>query len=140
MSKILGMTKPDAAEWWLGVFSATMPYTHQRLSTMIVRPEGSPDGEPVAWTFSDDEVIEVITTSRSEQEGEGGILRVSRCFSRFTCICTVTRCDCQKNRNTQRGRKVDHQGGPGGRGWPARGPRRPGLLAGGETRHLGLRS
>jgi hypothetical protein len=70
LSKILGMTKPDAAKWWLGVYTATMPYTHQRLSTMTVRPEGAPDGEPVSWTFSDDEIIGVITTQRSAEEDE----------------------------------------------------------------------
>jgi hypothetical protein len=55
---------------------AVRPY--QRLSTLTVRPEGSPDGEPVSWAFSDDqEVIEEITTPRSEEEVEPWPLALS---------------------------------------------------------------
>jgi hypothetical protein len=37
-----------------------MPFSHQRLETLTVKP-GSPDGEPVelAWSYAEDEVLEV---------------------------------------------------------------------------------
>jgi len=50
----LGMDKKGAAQFWLGVLNATLPFVHQRLSTLVVKPEGAPDGEPVEFRFSDD--------------------------------------------------------------------------------------
>jgi hypothetical protein len=59
LAKVLGMTRENAAKWWLGVYAATLPYCHQRLATLTVKPPGSPDGEPIAlpWGYAEDEVL-----------------------------------------------------------------------------------
>lgn len=64
LSKILGCDRHDAAKWWSSIYSATLPFIHQRLATLTVKPEGAPGGQPVRWTFSDDgqvdgEVVEM---------------------------------------------------------------------------------
>jgi hypothetical protein len=50
----LGCSTYEAAKWWASVYSATLPFVHQRLATLTVKPVGSPGGEPVSWTFTDD--------------------------------------------------------------------------------------
>jgi hypothetical protein len=73
LAQVLGMTRPDAAKWWAGIYAATLPYIHQRLATLTVKPEGSPDGEPVAlpWSYAEDEVLghlELTHTNPPERE------------------------------------------------------------------------
>jgi hypothetical protein len=60
LAKILGMTRENAAKWWAGVYAATLPYIHQRLATLTVKPPGSPEGEPVSlsWSYGEDEVLD----------------------------------------------------------------------------------
>jgi hypothetical protein len=60
LAKVLGMSRPDAAKWWAGIYSATLPYIRQRLATLTVKPEGSPDGEPIPlpWSYAEDEVLD----------------------------------------------------------------------------------
>jgi hypothetical protein len=73
LAKVLGMTRENAAKWWLGVYAATLPYCHQRLATLTVKPPGSPDGEPIAlpWGYAEDEVLghlELTHTNPPERE------------------------------------------------------------------------
>ncbi|HEY1430799.1 MAG TPA: hypothetical protein VGF39_04105 [Stellaceae bacterium] len=74
LAKVLGCDRFEAARWWSGVYAATMPYCHQRLATLTVKPPGSPEGEPVTlpWSFAQDEVLEhlelVSDMPRSEEE------------------------------------------------------------------------
>jgi hypothetical protein len=62
LAKVLGMERADAAKWWAGVYASTLPYIRQRLATLTVKPEGSPDGEPVplpwSYSYAEDEVLE----------------------------------------------------------------------------------
>jgi hypothetical protein len=80
LSQELGMSRAEAARWWLGVYSATLPFIHQRLATLTVKPPGSPEGEPVSWTFSgtgelveSSEFVDVTPNPAThESEIEGG--------------------------------------------------------------------
>jgi hypothetical protein len=62
LAKILGCERFEAARWWAGVLASSLPYTHQRLATLTVKPQGSPDGEPVIlpWAYGAAETIEAI--------------------------------------------------------------------------------
>jgi hypothetical protein len=75
LSKVLGMSRADAAKWWAGIYAATLPYIHQRLATLTVKPEGSPEGEPIAlpWSYTEDEILghlELTHDQRREEELE----------------------------------------------------------------------
>jgi hypothetical protein len=65
-SKVLGLERADAAKWWAGIYAATLPYIRQRLATLTVKPEGSPDGEPVPlpWSYAEDEVLDHLELTR----------------------------------------------------------------------------
>jgi hypothetical protein len=52
LAKVLGCDRFEAARWWSGVYAATMPYCHQRLATLTVKPPGSPEG-PVGFVAID---------------------------------------------------------------------------------------
>jgi hypothetical protein len=72
LAKVLGMSRPDAAKWWAGIYSATLPYIRQRLATLTVKPEGSPDGEPIPlpWSYAEDEVLDDLELTHSEPQRE----------------------------------------------------------------------
>jgi hypothetical protein len=69
LAKVLGCERFEAARWWAGIYAATLPFMHQRLSTLTVRPEGSPEGEPVSWTFSE-EILELVHTTQDARRQE----------------------------------------------------------------------
>jgi hypothetical protein len=60
LAKVLGCDRFEAARWWSGIYASTLPYIHQRLATLTVKPPGSPDGEPVTlpWSFAESEVLD----------------------------------------------------------------------------------
>jgi hypothetical protein len=59
LSQRLNCSRLEAARWWASIYSATLPFLHQRLATLEVKPAGSPDGnDPVSWAFSDGELID----------------------------------------------------------------------------------
>jgi hypothetical protein len=68
LAAVLGMSRPDAAKWWAGIYAATLPYIHQRLATLTVKPEGSPDGEPIAlpWSYTEEEVLEHLELTHDQ--------------------------------------------------------------------------
>jgi hypothetical protein len=74
LAKVLGCERFEAAKWWAGVLASSLPYTHQRLATLTVKPQGSPDGEPVIlpWAYGADQTIEgdldLLTTEEEQQE------------------------------------------------------------------------
>jgi hypothetical protein len=72
LAKRLGCERHDAAKWWLGVYSATLPFIHQRLGQLEVRPPGAPGvGNPVVWSFSDSgEVVDMVPAENPEISGE----------------------------------------------------------------------
>jgi hypothetical protein len=61
LAERLGCSRHDAAKFWASIYSATMPYLHQRLAQLEVKQPGSlGSGEPVTWAFSDDgEIVDV---------------------------------------------------------------------------------
>jgi hypothetical protein len=61
LAQRLGCSRHDAAKWWAGVFAATLPFVHQRLGQLEVKPAGAPgSGDPVVWSFSDTgEIVDV---------------------------------------------------------------------------------
>jgi hypothetical protein len=73
LSKVLGMSRADAAKWWAGIYAATLPYIRQRLATLTVKPEGSPDGEPIPlpWSYTEDEVLGHLELTHSPPAPEG---------------------------------------------------------------------
>jgi hypothetical protein len=50
----------EAFKAWASINASAMPFSHQRLATLTVKPAGSPDGEPVdlEWSYAEDEVLE----------------------------------------------------------------------------------
>ena len=72
LAKILGMDRAEAAKWWKDVYSATMPFSHQRQASLTVKPEGSPDGEPVdlGWSYAEDEVLDHLELTHSPAQRE----------------------------------------------------------------------
>jgi hypothetical protein len=50
----------EAFKAWASINASAMPFSHQRLATLTVRPAGSPDGEPIelAWSYAEDEVLD----------------------------------------------------------------------------------
>jgi hypothetical protein len=50
----------EAFKAWAAINASVMPFCHQRLATLTVKPAGSPDGEPIelAWSYAEDEVLE----------------------------------------------------------------------------------
>jgi hypothetical protein len=50
----------EAFKAWAAINASAMPFCHQRLATLTVKPAGSPDGEPVElnWSYAEDEVLE----------------------------------------------------------------------------------
>jgi class 3 adenylate cyclase len=71
LRKALGFdTKGEAAKFWLGVYSATLPFIHQRLVRLIAKPPGAPDVEYVSWTVSDDGNSVDLTSNPAGHEAE----------------------------------------------------------------------
>jgi hypothetical protein len=50
----------EAFKAWAAINASAMPFCHQRLATLTVKPAGNPDGEPVElnWSYAEDEVLE----------------------------------------------------------------------------------
>lgn len=69
----LGCSRHDAAKWWASVYSATLPFIHQRLSQLQVRDAGSPgSGQPILWTFSSvEELIDVSEGEPCDEDARG---------------------------------------------------------------------
>lgn len=68
LSQRLNCSRLEAARWWASIYSATLPFLHQRLATLEVKPAGSPDGnDPVSWAFSDGELIDASADPENEQ-------------------------------------------------------------------------
>ena len=72
LAKVLGMERADAAKWWAGVYASTLPYIRQRLATLTVKPEGSPDGEPIPlpWSYVEEEVLEHLELTHNPPQRE----------------------------------------------------------------------
>jgi class 3 adenylate cyclase len=69
LRRILGFEKKgEAARFWLEVYSATMPFIHERSTSLIVRSAGGPDVERVSWTFRDDANLVDLTPSSVTHE------------------------------------------------------------------------
>jgi hypothetical protein len=66
------MSRSDAAKWWAGIYSATLPYIRQRLATLTVKPEGSPDGEPIPlpWSYAEDEALDHLELTHTAPHHE----------------------------------------------------------------------
>jgi class 3 adenylate cyclase len=68
---ILGFdTKGEAAKFWLRVYAATLPFIHQRLSTLTVNRPDASDGKPVSCTFKDEGDLVDITLRPVGHEAE----------------------------------------------------------------------
>ena len=69
LAKILKTDRFKAATWWASIYSATLPYLHQKLASLEVKPAGSIGGEPIPWAFSDEgELVEVSPAPLQEPQ------------------------------------------------------------------------
>jgi len=74
LRSILGFdTKGEAANFWLRVYAATLPFVHNRLATLTAEPSGEADGEPVSWTFSDSGDLVDITPNPATHEASAEV-------------------------------------------------------------------
>jgi hypothetical protein len=62
----------EAFKAWAAINASAMPFAHQRLATLTVRPEGSPDGEPIPlpWSYAEDEVFEQLELTHNPSRHE----------------------------------------------------------------------
>jgi hypothetical protein len=73
LAKVLGCDRITAAKWWTSTLAATLPFIHQRLATLEIKPAGSPEGgEPVRWEFSDGEQLaaEIVAVTAPDEPEE----------------------------------------------------------------------
>ena len=71
LRKVLGFdTKAQAAKFWAEVYSATLPFIHQRLGRLIARSPSASGVEPVGWTLSDDGDLVDVTPNPAAREDE----------------------------------------------------------------------
>ena len=69
LRKVLGFdTRGEAAKFWLAVYSATLPFIHERLARLIDKSPGAPDVERVSWTFRDDRDLVDLTPGPATHE------------------------------------------------------------------------
>jgi len=69
LAKILKTDRFKVATWWASIYSATLPYLHQKLASLEVKPAGSIGGEPIPWAFSDEgELVEVSPAPLQEPQ------------------------------------------------------------------------
>jgi hypothetical protein len=59
------------------VYSATLPFIHRRSATLTLKPCGTPDGEVVSWTFSNDGDLVDIPRG-AEAQNAGGMTTAGR--------------------------------------------------------------
>jgi hypothetical protein len=64
LAERLGMSRADAAKWWAGILSTTLPYAHSRQAAIEVRAPGAPgSNNPVLWDMwqvdDDGELVDV---------------------------------------------------------------------------------
>ena len=53
LAERLGCSRFDAAKFWAGVLNATLPFVHQRLAQLEVKPAGAlGSGEAILWTLN----------------------------------------------------------------------------------------
>lgn len=79
LARQLGMSRPDAAKWWAGILTATLPYIHSRQASLTIKPDGAPDGDPAdlewATALSDlsklTEPLMIEAEAEAEAEGDG---------------------------------------------------------------------
>jgi hypothetical protein len=65
----LGCSKFDAAKWWAGVYASTLPFIHQRLGQLEVKPAGAPgSGNPVGWSFDSGQIVDMVPEAEYEPE------------------------------------------------------------------------
>jgi hypothetical protein len=71
LARRLGCSRLEAARWWSAIYSATMPFIHTRLAALEIKPAGSPDADPVQWSFSDEgDLIDLAAPDEADQSGE----------------------------------------------------------------------
>jgi class 3 adenylate cyclase len=71
LRKKLGLdTKGEAARFWLAVYSATLPFIHERLTRLIAKSPGAPDVERVSWAFRGDGDLLDLPPDPGAQEAE----------------------------------------------------------------------
>jgi|SRR5215831_12851381 len=59
LARTLGMDRADAARWWAGMVTATLPYLHQRLAQLTVLPVGAPgSNQPILWSIDGGEFVD----------------------------------------------------------------------------------
>jgi hypothetical protein len=65
-------SKFEAFKAWASINASAMPFCHQRLATLTVRPEGSPDGEPIPlpWSYAEEEVLEQLELTHNPPRHE----------------------------------------------------------------------
>jgi hypothetical protein len=73
LAQELRCSRLDAARLKVQAMAASIPYLHQRLATIELKPAGSPDGLPVSLPFSDD-VIDVRPENEDRKAVEAGEL------------------------------------------------------------------
>jgi class 3 adenylate cyclase len=71
LRKVLGFdTRGEAAKFWLAVYSATLPFIHERLARLIGKSPVAPDVERVSWVFRDDRDLLDLTPDPATHEAE----------------------------------------------------------------------
>jgi hypothetical protein len=66
----LGCTRYDAAKWWAGVYNSTLPFIHQRLGQLEVKPAGAPGGgNPIAWSFDEGgQIVDLLPEPKADPQ------------------------------------------------------------------------
>ena len=71
LRKVLGFdTRGEAARFWLAVYSATLPFIHERLARLIGKSPGAPDVERVSRAFRDDRDLVDLTPDPATHEAK----------------------------------------------------------------------
>lgn len=65
-ARFLQCSRLEAFKAWANCSSATMPFVHQRLATLEVKPAGSPGGEALVFGFVEDDAGELIEQRKAE--------------------------------------------------------------------------
>ena len=71
LRKVLGFdTRGEAAKFWLAVYSATLPFIHERLARLIGKSTGAPDVEQISRVFHNDHDFVDLTPDPAPHEAE----------------------------------------------------------------------
>jgi hypothetical protein len=69
LAERLGCSRFDAAKWWAGVYASTLPFIHQRLGQLEVKPAGAPgSNNPVGWSFDSGQIVDMVPEAQNEPE------------------------------------------------------------------------